>query len=67
MGGPKKVNKQEKAAKRRAKNSARKTKGQNGNAEVEDAEDYEFDDDVPKMKIQLEKLGLELKEVEGDG
>ena len=65
MGGPKKVNKQEKAAKRRAKNSARKNKGQNGN--TEDAEDYEFDDDVPKMKIQLEKLGLELKEVEGDG
>ena len=65
MGGPKKVNKQEKAAKRRAKNFARKTKGQNGN--TEDAEDYEFDDDVPKMKIQLEKLGLELKEVEGDG
>ena len=58
--GPKK-NKQEKAAKRRAKNSARKSK-QNG-----ETVDEEFDDDVPKMKIQLEKLGLELKEVEGDG
>ena len=58
--GPKK-NKQEKAAKRRAKNSARKSR-QNG-----ETVDEEFDDDVPKMKIQLEKLGLELKEVEGDG
>ena len=58
--GPKK-NKQEKAAKRRAKNSARKSR-QNG-----ETIDEEFDDDVPKMKIQLEKLGLELKEVEGDG
>ena len=59
--GPKK-NKQEKAAKRRAKNSARKTR-QNG----ETTDNNDFEDDVPKMKIQLEKLGLELKEVEGDG
>ena len=26
-----------------------------------------FEDDVPKMKFQLERLGLVLKEVEGDG
>ena len=59
--GPKK-NKQEKAAKRKAKQFARKSREQqNGD------DNDEFNDDVPKMKIQLEKLGLELKEVEGDG
>ena len=61
--GPKK-NKQEKAAKRKAKQFARKSRGLQDN---DDNENEEFDDDVPKMKIQLEKLGLELKEVEGDG
>ena len=38
----------------------------NENAEQNGIEE-EFDDDVPKMKVQLESLGLVLKEVEGDG
>lgn len=56
--GPKR-NRHEKAAFRKAKVEKRKQKQ---NEEFE-----EFEDDVPKMKIQLEKLGLALKEVEGDG
>ena len=55
MGGKK--NRHDKAARRNAKAVARRNRQQ-----LEDD-----NDDVPKMKFQLEKLGLALKEVEGDG
>lgn len=54
--GPKR-NRHEKAALRKVKAANRKQKQENQS-------DH---DDVPAMKIQLEKLGLVLKEVEGDG
>lgn len=54
--GPKR-NRHEKAALRKVKAANRKQK----------EETCADDDDVPAMKIQLEKLGLVLKEVEGDG
>jgi len=63
--GPKR-NRHEKAAFRKVKAATRKQKQTNGDGE-QNENDIEFDDDVPKMKIQLEKLGLVLKEVEGDG
>ena len=56
MGGGKR-NRHDKAARRHAKTIARRQK------QLLDDEN----DDVPKMKYQLEKLGLALKEVEGDG
>lgn len=63
--GPKR-NRHEKAALRKVKSATRKQKQSNENAEKNGIEE-EFDDDVPKMKVQLESLGLVLKEVEGDG
>ena len=63
--GPKR-NRHEKAALRKVKSATRKQKQSNENAEQNGIEE-EFDDDVPKMKVQLESLGLVLKEVEGDG
>lgn len=58
--GSSKRNKQEKAANRRARR-------QRQNQSNSDDPNENFEDDVPKMKFQLEKLGLVLKEVEGDG
>ena len=63
--GPKR-NRHEKAALRKVKAATRKQKQTNEDGD-QNENDIEFDDDVPKMKIQLEKLGLVLKEVEGDG
>ncbi len=60
--GPKK-NRHEKASLRKAKALARKERQNSTGAQ----DNFDFEDDVPKMKIQLEKLGLCLKEVEGDG
>jgi len=66
--GPKR-NKHEKAALRKAKASARKERHENNENQNDQnvVNNDEFEDDVPKMKVQLEKLGLVLKEVEGDG
>ena len=67
--GPKR-NRQEKAALRRSKNAARKDRQQGQSQDKSDQNNdgsFDFEDDVPKMKIQLERLGLVLKEVEGDG
>jgi hypothetical protein len=59
--GPKK-NRQEKAARRNAKANARRQRASKNQENTED-----FEDDVPKMRYQLERLGLALKDVEGDG
>jgi len=66
--GPKR-NRHDKAAQRKAKSNARKQRQENNSNEnnCQNGFEEEFEDDVPKMKIQLEKLGLVLKEVEGDG
>lgn len=56
--GPKKLSRHEKAAKRHAKATKRRQNQENSE---------DFEDDVPKMRFQLEKFGLVLKEVEGDG
>ena len=53
-----KKHRQDKAAERRARRQRKSDTNDNFD---------DFEDDVPKMKIQLERLGLVLKEVEGDG
>ena len=52
-----KKHRQDKAAERRARRQRKSDTNDN----------FDDEDDVPKMKIQLERLGLVLKEVEGDG